>query len=56
MATGSALEFQTLFGRVNELKDQNVKTGGLAYLEIDIRKLFYFMTKCEVTNCHYIIN
>lgn len=33
------------YGRVNELKDQNVKTGGVAVLEDQDRFIYYMITK-----------
>lgn len=37
MSKGIALDFKKKFGKVDVLKGQNIKTGGVAYIEADDR-------------------
>lgn len=45
MAAGIAVKFKSLFGQVDTLKSQNVKTGGVAVLKVSERYLYYLVTK-----------
>ncbi|CAF0895464.1 unnamed protein product [Didymodactylos carnosus] len=45
MSKGIATLFRDKFGRINELKQQGVVTGGVAYLKADERYIFYLVTK-----------
>jgi hypothetical protein len=45
MSKGIARLFRDRFGRVNELKAQNPLLGGISYLNIDGRFVFYLVTK-----------
>lgn len=35
------------YGRVDELKNQNVKAGGVAVLNVDSRFIYYLITKTK---------
>lgn len=45
MGKGIALTFKTMFGKTNELSDQQVKQGGVAVLENNDRFIYYLVTK-----------
>ena len=45
MGAGIALRFKNLFGRVQELKNQDKGVGQCAVLDDDDRKIFYLITK-----------
>ena len=45
MGKGIAVKFKTLFGGVNELKQQQASPGGLAVLARGDRYIFYLVTK-----------
>ena len=39
------IRFRQIFGRVNDLKQQNIKTGGVAVLKDNSRYIYYLVTK-----------
>ncbi|KAL9645753.1 hypothetical protein ABK040_003485 [Willaertia magna] len=45
MSKGIALLFKNKFKKVNELKDQNCKTGGMCFLKEENRFIYYLVTK-----------
>lgn len=45
MGKGIALEFKNRFGRVEELKRQNARIGGMAYIPVGRRYIVYLVTK-----------
>ena len=45
MGKGIALEFRNRFGRVEELRRQNPEIGGLSYIVVEGRYVFYLVTK-----------
>lgn len=45
MMAGIAVKFKSMFGQVDNLKAQNVKTGGLAVLKDSERYIYYLVTK-----------
>lgn len=45
MGMGVAVKFKQLFGGEDELKKQNVKTGGCAVLKVKDRYIYYLVTK-----------
>ena len=45
MGAGIAIVFKKKFGRVDEIKRQNIKTGGVAYIQDGERFVFYLITK-----------
>ncbi|XP_031630123.1 ADP-ribose glycohydrolase OARD1-like [Contarinia nasturtii] len=45
MGAGIARVFKSRFGRVQELKDQNVQVGGVAVLKHEKRYIYYLVTK-----------
>lgn len=47
MGAGIAVKFKQTYGKVDELKSQNVKSGGVAVLKDDERFIYYLVTKPE---------
>lgn len=45
MGAGIALAFRRRFARIEKLKEQRVKTGGVAILKDDARFIYYLVTK-----------
>jgi O-acetyl-ADP-ribose deacetylase (regulator of RNase III) len=45
MGKGIATLFKKQFGRVDELKSQGIKVGGVATLRVDNRYIYYLVTK-----------
>lgn len=45
MGAGIAVKFKQIFGRVEELCEQKIKTGGVAVLQDQNRFIYYLVTK-----------
>lgn len=45
MGAGIAVKFRETYGKVDELRSQNVKTGGVAILKDQERFIYYLVTK-----------
>ncbi|CAF4374547.1 unnamed protein product [Rotaria sp. Silwood2] len=45
MSKGIATQFRNQFGRIDDLKRQNIGVGGCAYIYVENRHVFYLITK-----------
>jgi O-acetyl-ADP-ribose deacetylase (regulator of RNase III) len=45
MGKGIAARFKAEFGHVSELKSQKIEVGGVGYIDLNTRYIFYLVTK-----------